>query len=281
MPIGVHTSIAGGLYRAVERAAELKCGAVQIFGRNPRSWAFKPVSENDASLFRARRLEARLSPVVIHATYLINLASSDDFIFEKSVELFNKEFHLAEELGADYIVTHLGSPGGAGGDFALRRFTSAFYEAVKEGLGGRTMLLFENSAGGGFQFGRTLDEVGAAVEGAQRAGLRTGLCFDTCHGFAAGYPMNTPADVRALADSIDKKVGLKNLRLIHLNDSKGRLGSRIDRHEHIGKGNIGLEGFKALLNFSAFTALPLILETPKKSKRDDARNLKVVRTLIG
>lgn len=281
MPLGVHTSIAGGLRRSVERAVSLGCDAMQIFGRNPRAWAWSPVPEADAALFREKREEALLWPVAIHTTYLINLCAPDDVNFDKSVFLFKKELGTAERLGADYLVTHLGSPGEMGGDFALKRILAALKDTAAEGLGKKTRVLLENTAGGGARIGSSLPDIGRIIEGASAFGLKTGLCYDTCHGFAAGYDIRTPGDIESLIKAIDKEIGLKNLRLIHLNDSKGFLDSHLDRHEHIGKGKIGLEGFSLLLNHPKLAKVPLILETPKKTEGDDPMNLSTVKKLKG
>ncbi|MBI5641935.1 MAG: deoxyribonuclease IV [Deltaproteobacteria bacterium] len=281
MPIGVHTSIAGGLYKSVERAEALGCDAMQIFSRNPRAWEFKPVTQAEAALFKARREEAGLWPVAVHTTYLINLCAPDEAIFDKSLFLFKKELSTAEQIGADYIVTHLGSPQDMGTEFALLRILSAFKDVEAAGLGKKTQVLLENTSGAGYGFGSDLADIGRIISGARKFGLDTGLCFDTCHGFAAGYGMAEPGDIETLVSTIDKEIGLKRLRLIHLNDSKGAFNSGLDRHEHIGKGRIGLEAFRALLNHPKIKPVPLILETPKKTEADDPWNLNTVKDIRG
>lgn len=279
MPIGVHTSIAGGLHRSIERAASLGCDAMQIFGRNPRSWAFKPVSAEDARLFKSKRKDAGLWPVAVHTTYLINLCSHDAGIYGKSVDLFKKELMTAEAIGADYLVTHPGSPRDMGSGFALKRILEALEDVKKSGLGEKAMVLIENTAGGGCGFGSRLADIGDIIENAAGFGLNAGLCFDTCHAFAAGYPMGTPPEVGVLMKTIEKKVGIERLKLIHLNDSKGAMNSHIDRHEHIGKGRIGIDAMRDFLNRPEVARVPLILETPKKTENDDPRNLAVVREI--
>ncbi|MBI4949399.1 MAG: deoxyribonuclease IV [Deltaproteobacteria bacterium] len=281
MPLGVHTSIAGGLWKSVERAVSLGCDAMQIFGRNPRAWAWSPVPDHEVALFRSKREEALLWPVAIHTTYLINLSAPDDVIFDKSVFLFKKEIETAERLGADYLVTHLGSPLERGPDFALKRILAALKETASAGLGKKTQVLLENTAGGGSGFGSSLTDIGRIIEGASAFGLHAGLCYDTCHGFAAGYDMRTRDDVESLVKGIDKEAGFKNLKLMHLNDSKGELNSRLDRHEHIGKGRIGIDGFSFLLNHPKVLKTPLILETPKKTEGDDPMNLAAIRKIKG
>lgn len=275
-PLGVHTSIAGGLRLAVDRAVELGCTAMQIFGRNPRSWTFTPVPDEDVSLFRQKREEAGLWPVAVHATYLINLSSADDALFRRSLNLFKDELSTCASIGADYFVTHLGSPGEKGSGFAINRVITALKEAASEGLFDSTEALLENTSGSGSGFGSSLADIGRIIREVEGEGIRAGLCFDTCHAFAAGYPMKTAEDIEALVRVIGSDVGLKRLRLIHLNDSKGEEASRLDRHEHIGHGKIGPDGIAFFINHPSIKDIPLILETPKKAPDDDPRNLKAV-----
>lgn len=281
MPLGVHTSIAGGVSNAIDRAVALGCDAVQIFGRNPRAWRFSPIAGREAGLFRSRREQAEIYPVAVHTTYLINLCAPVAEIFEKSVNLFKLELASAEALGADYLVTHLGSHGGLGGEFARRRILAAFREAARDGAGRKTGILLENTAGSGHTYGSSIRDIGAVAREAEGFGLSVGLCLDTCHAFAAGYAMTTSAEVEGFVSTLDREAGLERLKLIHLNDSKGAFGSRLDRHEHIGKGHIGIEGFTAILSHPALSEIPMILETPKKDEDDDRRNLKTVRDIIG
>lgn len=280
MPLGVHTSIAGGLWRSVERAVSLGCGSMQIFGRNPRSWIYRPVADDEARLFRQAREAANLWPVVVHTNYLINLCSPDEEIFLKSIDIFKKELGIAEQIGADYLVTHLGSPREMGPRFAVERTGQALREVAKDGLGLKTMILLENTSGAGTGFGADLAHLGEIIRDAREEGVASGLCFDTCHAFAAGYSFSTPGEVRALIDVIDGSVGIENLKAIHLNDSKGAFNSNLDRHEHIGKGRIGIKAFKCLLNHPEIKDLPMILETPKKTEEDDLVNLAAVREIL-
>ncbi len=279
-PIGFHLSIAGGAHMAIERAAELGCDALQIFGRNPRSWASKPRSAEENGLFREARAGAGIWPVAIHTTYLINLSSPDPQLFDKSVKLFRDELSIADALGVDYLVTHLGSSKGTGAEAALKRISKALTSVQKAGLGGSTMILFENSAGGGDTYGVDLSEIGAAIDFADSIGLKTGLCYDTCHGFAAGYMLGTDSDAGELAKRMDAEVGLGRLKLIHLNDSKGAFESRVDRHEHLGKGCIGAKGLKAFFARPEFASVPVIMETPKNADGDEISNLSAARKLM-
>ncbi|GMR04834.1 MAG: deoxyribonuclease IV [Thermodesulfobacteriota bacterium] len=281
MPIGFHASIAGGLHRAIERIDDLGCDALQMFIRNPRAWQYKPLGTEDVKLFKRERQASGIWPVCVHTSYLINLSSPDDGLFERSVALFILELTGAEDIGADYLVTHLGSHRGEGPEWAIKRIGRALMEVGKKGLGKRTKILVENSAGGGSTFGADLKEVGAVMEMGASMGLDMGFCFDTCHGFAHGYPMRTAAEATALVKTIEKEAGLDRLALIHLNDSKGGPGSGVDRHENIGKGRIGRAGLGAFLRTKKISALPIIMETPKKVKGDDVKNLKTVREIMG
>ena len=253
---------------------------MQIFGRNPRSWIYRPLPPEEAGLFRAAREAAGLWPVAVHTNYLINLCSPDAVIFQKSIDIFIKELAIAEDIGADYLVTHLGSPRDAGTRFAIDRVAQAFKEVAGCGHGLKTMVLLENTSGAGTGFGSNIADLGEIIRGAQELGVRTGLCLDTCHAFAAGYSFLTPLEVRAFIEEIDEAVGMENLKLIHLNDSKGAHNSNLDRHEHIGKGSIGVKAFKALLTHPEIREVPMILETPKKTDEDDPMNLATVRGLL-
>jgi len=265
---------------AVERALAAGCEAFQIFSRNPRSWQVRPLESEAAERFISAREEAGIRPLVIHTAYLINLSSPDDVIFDKSLRLFKEELSVAEVLGADYLVTHLGSPKGKGRGFAMAQVGKALQEVKKAKINKKTTILFENSAHKGMT-GTDIDEIGEVIKIALTAGLKAGMCFDTCHGFAAGYPMGGKAEAEALALAIQESVGPEGLRLIHLNDSKGEAGSGIDRHANIGEGRISKRGLKAFLLAEGVKGLPIILETPKKEEGDDIKNIRAVRRLIG
>jgi len=280
MPVGCHISTAGGLYRAVERALGTGCEAFQIFARNPRSWQVKALETEAARRFTTDRKEAGLWPLVVHTAYLINLSSPDDTIFSKSLELFKEELRLAEKLGAEYLVTHLGSPKGRGRKFAMGQVKKALLEVKKAKINKKTTILFENSAHKGMT-GTEVDEIGEVIGLAHSAELKAGMCFDTCHGFAAGYPMGNKAESEALVLAIQEAVGVGELRLIHLNDSKGEAGSGIDRHANIGEGCIKKAGLKAFLQADGVRGLPVILETPVKEEGDDLKNLRAARALMG
>lgn len=275
-PLGVHVSIAGGVHLAVERAARLGCDAMQLFGRNPRTWKRTGLDPEAASVFRKKREEEGIRTVAVHTAYLINLSSHDEHLFERSLELFKRELAIAWALGAEYLVTHLGSPGKEGGP-ALERITSALEEIRRDHPGPGVRILFENTAGGGSSFGWDFTELALVLDAAENLDIEAGLCLDTCHAFAAGYPLAGPEDADSLVEAIDRECGAESVELVHLNDSKGGCGSRLDRHEDIGAGKIGLTGLAALLNHPALDEVPVVLETPKTSEEDDRRNLEVTR----
>ncbi|MBI5234684.1 MAG: deoxyribonuclease IV [Deltaproteobacteria bacterium] len=274
--LGFHVSIAGGIARSVERARLLGCNAMQIFASSPRAWTCSAPSAIDAASFREARKKAGVSSVVVHATYLINLSSPNDELFSRSVALFLKQLEISDAIGADYFVTHLGSPKPFDAAFAVGRVLEAM-KTISASLKPRAAILFENTSGAGAGFGASLKDIRIIMKGADRLGLSTGLCFDTCHAFAAGYPFS---DAERLIAMIDEEAGLERVKLIHLNDSKGAFQSRLDRHEHIGLGHIGAASLGAFLRLRGIRRLPIIMETPKKQTGDDEANLSVVRGLF-
>ncbi|MEE8574888.1 MAG: deoxyribonuclease IV [Thermodesulfobacteriota bacterium] len=285
--LGSHVSIAGGLAKAIERAGELGCNTLQCFGGNPRGWKQRKLTKAEATDFREARKKAGLNAVVIHASYLINLSSPDDELFNRSIELLKIELLRADEVGADFLVIHLGSGLGSGPDFVLKRVVGAFKSVSKLLDDLSVELLLENTAGSGHTTGAKLTDIKAIIEAYEKGrnkgkGKKSsiGFCLDTCHAFAAGYPMKSKREALAFIDKVDKEIGLARLKVIHLNDSKGALASHLDRHEHIGEGMIGLTGFRAFLSDRRIRGIPLILETPKKSEADDPRNIAVVKKMI-
>lgn len=275
MPLGFHISIADGLSNAVKKAEELGCDTMQIFTHSPRDWRSKSFDDKDVKEFKAAVKQSAINPVAVHASYLINLSSPDENIYNRSINLFIHEIKTAQIIGADMLVAHLGSTKGFGDEFGLKRVIKALSAALKK-YRGSTKILLENTTGSGWTFGWKLEDIGRIINAFGKDD-RLGFCFDTCHGFAAGYPLD---NLDMLVRNIDKSVGIENLRLIHLNDSMGRLGSRKDLHQHIGRGYIGINGFRAILNHLMLKDIPMIMETPKKSDRDDRRNMKVARGLI-
>jgi len=275
--LGLHVSIAGGIEKAADRARELGCTALQIFSRNPRGWNPAPLPPASIRVFKEKITGRAIDPVVVHTPYLLNLASGDGVLYRRSVEALSEDLRRAELLGARYVVTHLGSPGAEGPAGGHRQVIQALKKVAP--AGSSVTLLLENSAGAGRTVGACLEDMGKIIEGAGRD-CRLGFCFDTCHGFAAGYDFRSEEQSRALVKEIDRTVGLARLKVLHLNDCEGPLGARRDRHQHIGRGEIGLLGFKNLLCQEGLRKVPMILETPKDKPGDDRRNLSRIRALL-
>jgi len=277
MRIGFHVSISGGFSLAVQRAFELGCTCMQIFSRNPRGWIVKPLDKNDIAEFRRLRKQWDIGPVFVHTNYLINLASSRPDLYEKSVEHFVIDLERTEALGAEYLVTHLGSASSRKEDWMIERVSNALNMAMKLHPP-KAMTLLENTAGESGDVGYTLEQVQEVISRLTDSS-QIGICYDTCHGFAAGYDIRSQKGIDALAEKIASTVGLKRLKGMHLNDCLKDFNSRVDRHWHIGEGKIGLDGFKILLNHPTFKDIPKIMETPKETEEDDPRNMRIVKSL--
>jgi deoxyribonuclease-4 len=274
--VGFHVSIYGSIDRAVDRAVELRCNTFQIFTRNPRQWKSTDLTSETAKAFSDKVKNYDIKPVFAHMPYLPNLASPRDEIYQKSVKTLTSELERCRRLEIPYLVTHLGSHLGAGMQTGFMRLINGINQAFNVTGGGVTLLL-ENTAGTRNSMGNTLEDIQYIIERLSHP-ERAGVCFDTSHAFAAGYDLRTEETVEATIRKIDEIIGFERLKLVHLNDSKGDLNSRIDRHEHIGMGKIGEEGFRNVLK-SKLGELPLILETPKDSRRSDVGNLRKVREL--
>ena len=277
--IGVHVSIAGSIAKSVERAESAGCNTFQIFSRNPRGWAFKGLDHGEAALFRENVERSGLYPPVDHMPYLPNLATGKADFYEKSITTLAAELGRCETLGIPYLVTHLGHHLGEGITIGRKRVIAAVNQALAE-VDNRVILLLENTAGEKNGVGSTFEDIAAVLEGIDSR-ERVGVCFDTCHAFGAGYELRTEEGIEETVNRFDEILGEKSCMLIHLNDSKGELGSGLDRHEHIGLGNIGEEGFRHILSLPFFRSRPLICETPVDERRDDAGNIRVVRELAG
>jgi deoxyribonuclease-4 len=279
--LGAHESIAGGLYKAFDRAQSAGCKAVQIFVKPNRQWAVKPLTEEDVVRFKVKAEETGIQPIVGHASYLLNLATPDKALWTKSRDMLSVELKRCEVLGVPYLVLHPGSHVGAGEEAGLTRVAQALGEVHAATPGFRASVLLETTAGQGSGLGHSFEHL-AWLMAHTPEGERLGVCLDTCHVFAAGYELRTPEGYAATMEEFDQIVGLEQLKAIHLNDSKGDLGSRKDRHEHIGQGHIGLDGFRHILNDPRLAGLPGLLETPKgKGLYEDRENLAVLRSLVG
>jgi len=283
MPLlGAHMSIAGGYYKAVEAAAEHGMDVVQLFTKNSNQWKAKPISEAEINQFRAALKSTGVRLPVAHDSYLINLASPDDALWQKSLEAFNVELERAEALGLIGVVMHPGSCLDSSEDEGLARIVAALDQAHTSTKGFRTLTLLETTAGQGSNLGYKFEHLARIANGVA-APERVGVCVDTCHIFAAGYPVTTNAEYTATMDEFDRIVGIKRIRAFHLNDSLRELGSRVDRHAKIGAGKLGLEPFRHLINDPRFARVPMYMETPKgeeEGEQLDAINLRTLRGLI-
>lgn len=276
--LGVHVSIAGGIEKAIPRALGLGCTAMQIFSRNPRGWKVVPFSARSLTAFREAARHRKIDPIFIHTPYLLNLAAEEEELYRRSIRALNLELSRAEQLGARYVVTHLGSAKGGGKARGIKRVVRALQTVMASGL--TVSILLENSAGAGNSIGARFEEIGEIIEHVGKNG-RLGICFDSCHGFAAGYDFRSVEKTEILVQKLDRTIGLARLALLHLNDCSASLGARFDRHAHIGKGKIGLRGFQSLLSHPSLRRVPMILETPKENAQDDVINLSRIRRLLG
>ena len=281
MPLlGAHMSIAGGLDLAFARLSQVGGEALQMFLRNERRWQTPPLTQEVVARFREAHEESGHLPIAAHDSYLINLAAPDPLVQERSVAAFADELEAAEALGIPFLVTHPGSHLGQGVEAGLERFVQGMDRAIALSRTSSVVVLIETTAGQGTNLGSTFEEI-AFILGRFRHGDRLGVCLDTCHCFAAGYDLRTPEAYEETVRRFERIIGLKRLKFFHLNDSKGGLGSRLDRHEHIGKGKIGLAGFQLVLKDVRFREHPMVLETPKgKALKEDKKNLKVLRSLM-
>ena len=287
--LGAHMSIAGGLPRAVDRAAAARCDALQIFTKSAGQWRARALPQDEIELFRRRVADTGIAPVVAHNSYLINLAAALPSLREQSIVSLREELARAEVLGLDGLVMHPGSFTSGTERDGLRLIADALAQLLDERPDGRTRILLEHTAGQGTNLGHRFEHLAEIIE---RLGStpRVGVCLDTCHLLTAGYDICSEEGYAQTFRDFDRIVGLARIKAFHLNDSKKPCGSRVDRHEHIGKGCLGLEPFRRLLNDARFKDLPMLLETPKldtpesrrKSDVDpwDARNLRTLRRLI-
>jgi deoxyribonuclease-4 len=281
--LGAHISIAGGVAQALWRGRETGCDVIQIFTKNAMQWGAKPLTQADCTAFLKARQETEIRSVVAHGSYLINLASSDDGLYERSQEALWEEMQRAEALELPYLVMHPGSPRGGGEEEGVDRIARAINLVHHRGAGMRVMILLETTAGQGATLGNRFEHF-ARIIGRIEADERVGVCLDTCHIFAAGYDISTLAGYETTLGEFDRVIGLARLKVMHLNDSKAAAGTRVDRHEHIGLGLLGLDAFRSLLQDPRLADLPFILETPKgktTSGEDwDCVNLRVLRELL-
>ena len=277
--IGIHVSIAGKLDQSVDRALALQCvGAFQIFTSSPRRWNASPLDSTEAATFRKKVSESNYE-VFVHMPYLPNLSSPDPAFYKQSKQVLTREILRCSELGIEYLVLHFGSHMNTTIESGRDRIVEACSSSIEETKGSKVRLLLENSAdpksvGSNFQtIGQVLEKV--------KDGSRMGVCLDTCHAFASGYDLSNQSSLEKSLDIFDFQIGLSNVYLIHLNDSKGKLGSGLDRHESIGKGAIGKTGMAAILTSKRLLGLPVVLETPRDYEGEDKDNIEMTKRLAG
>ena len=279
--LGAHMSIAGGMPKALERARSVESTALQVFVKSSNQWAARPLPADEVAEYRRESESAALDRhTIAHASYLVNLASPDPALWEKSTKALGDELARCAQLGIPWLVVHPGSHVGTGAAAGLTRIAAAVKRILERKDTGDAGLLLENTAGQGSSLGGKFEELATMIE---RAGApsRLGVCIDTCHALVSGYELRDAASYEALVAALDRAVGLDRVRGFHLNDSKGDLGSRLDRHEHIGKGRLGTAPFGFLLNDRRFAEIPMVLETPKGDDlAEDRMNLGVLRSLV-
>lgn len=280
MRIGIHTSIAGALENAALKAVELGANTFQIFSASPRMWRAGPAKPGQIERLKAVREKHDLAPLVIHDNYLINLAARDPVMRARSIAAFRGEIERALAIGAEYLVAHPGSYRGQTLEQGIKAVAKGLIQAARGLKSHRLTILLENTAGSGAQIGSMFEEL-AELRGLARRGLgfRIGFCLDTAHSLAAGYDVASANGLRETVKRIERVLGLENVPVIHANDSKAPLGSRVDRHQHIGRGYIGLEGFRRILNHPKLRAKAFILETPVDKQNDDRRNVEALKSL--
>jgi deoxyribonuclease-4 len=277
--LGAHMSIGGGVHRAIERARSIECTAMQIFVKNNMQWFARPFTGAEIKAFREHAQRSELAAVFAHANYLINLAATNPRFYANSLRALSEELTRADQLGLPFIVLHPGAHLGAGEEAGLEKIVAAIDQIFARLPKVKTRLALETTAGQGTSLGHTFQHL-ADIIGNVRAPERLGVCLDTAHVFAAGHDLTSAEGTRQMFREFERTVGLQHLVALHLNDSKTVRGSRVDRHEHIGKGRIGLEAFRVIMRARRFRKIPKVLETPKgKDLREDVENMQTLRGL--
>ena len=276
MQLGCHVSISGSIDKAVDNAKERKCSAFQIFTRNPRGWNAKELTDNDISNFKLKLKSSKIDrfATCAHMPYLPNLATPKKEGFDKSLKTLIDETERCAQLGIPYLVTHLGSHLGTGEEGGVKRLVEGLNKAGE--TKNDVMILLENTAGQKNSVGYGFEQLGEIFNQLKPV-KKFGVCFDTCHAFVSGYDLRNEEQVKKVFDEFDKFVGIKNLKIIHLNDAKGEIGCNLDRHYHLGLGGIGAEGIGAVVKFANKNKIPIILETPIDDDRDDFENIRVAK----
>ncbi len=276
LKLGAHMSVAGGLYRSLERGHSIGCNTIQIFTRNASRWAAKDVSSEEISLFQKARRAARISPVFAHCSYLINLGCEGEF-YERSIDALIAEVIRAEYLGLEFVVLHPGSHMGFGEEQGLKMVVQALNRVFAATSQMKCKIAIENTAGQGNCLGSKLEHLEYFIQHCSHPN-RIGICIDTCHLFASGYDLRSKKSYEQTFQELLARIPKRKILAFHLNDSKMPLNSKVDRHEHIGKGHLGIEAFRMLMNDPRFSKVPKVLETPKgKDLAEDVINLSLLR----
>lgn len=276
--LGAHMSIEGGLEKALERGASIGCSTIQIFTKSNRQWFAKNITSEAIDAFKATQKQTGINPVVAHASYLLNLGSPRQEVQTKSTNALATELDRCAALNIPYLVLHPGARLSSELNICIETIAQNLDVAFAKS-NGQTMILLETMAGQGSVIGTRFEEI-AKIRSLTKEKRRVGVCLDTCHIFSAGYDFTNEATYKKTWDDFEKTIGLKSLKVIHINDSKKELGAKIDRHENIGEGEIGLEGFRLLFNDKRFFDVPKILETPKASLEDDKENMEKIKKLL-
>jgi len=278
MRFGFHISIAGGFSKVPEKARSRGCETIQFFSRNPRGWKYEPLAEEEVESYRASIKSSNLFPVFLHLPYLPNIASYKSKFYGRSVDSIVTDLERAEMLGAQYLIIHIGHRMESSEEESLGAVCDGINQAF-ERVKNKAILLLENTSGQGSEIGYSFEHIRKIISGVQENNM-LGVCLDTAHTFEAGYDVSTKEGLERTLEAFDRSIGLKRLHLLHLNDSKTPLGSRKDRHWHIGEGHIGLEGFRNIVNHPLLSHLPGIMETPRSDTVEDLKNMKVIRSLV-
>ncbi|HEX5164946.1 MAG TPA: deoxyribonuclease IV [Thermomicrobiales bacterium] len=280
LKLGAHMSIAGGFDKAVQRAHSVESDALQIFTKNQKQWKAKPILDEDVTLFRQHCLDCVIDPVVAHDSYLINLASPDDEMWEKSIDAFRIELERCEQMGIPFLVTHPGAHMKSGTEAGVARVVAALDRIHVDLPGYKVKTLLETTAGQGTTLGATFEELAALIAGVA-APERVAVCYDTCHTFVAGYDIRTPEAYAETMSKFDRIIGVERIEAFHFNDALTEIGSKRDRHAHIGAGYIGAEGFRNFMNDPRFAGKPALLETEKgEDLAEDREALILLRSLV-
>ncbi len=276
--LGFHISIAGGFSKVIPQAQKLGCETIQFFSRSPRSWKPCLASDEEIVKFKGAVERVGIAPLFLHASYLLNLATSGGQLYWRSIAYLSDELLQAQRIGAHYVIVHPGNRMSNTEDQACRRVSLAINQIFQE-VPSSVRVLVENTAGQGTEIGFTFFQLKKILDAIDLP-ERMGICIDTAHAFAAGYEVSTRTGLEVLCEEVDATIGLDRIKVIHLNDTRSLCGSRVDRHWHIGKGEIGRAGFKNIVNHPAFNNLPAIMETPRKTPADDARNMRMLRRIL-